>query len=337
MKVVVYSTKQYERAYLEKSNRGKHDFLFLEEVLSVKTVELAKECSAVSIFTNDDASSEVLKQLANLNIKSITTRAAGYDNIDLNEAEKLNLKITNVPEYSPYAIAEHTVAMILAMNRKIVQADRQVKNYNFALDDLIGFDLHGKTVGIIGLGKIGSIVAKILNGFGCKLLGYDIEQNEALTKAYGMEYVSLGKLCKIADIITLHAPLNTNTHYIINKENLQLMKKGVMIVNTGRGGLVNTADALDALKEGKIGYLGLDVYEKEKGLFFYDHSRDIPQDDLFACLLPYKNVLITGHQAFLTENALGNIADTTIYNLDCFQKSEQSLHELTGKKPAVRV
>ncbi len=335
MKVAIYSTKKYERVYLEKANRGKHDFLFLEESLSPATAELASGCAAVCIFTNDNAGTESLKNLAKLGIKAIATRAAGYDNIDLHEAEDLNIQITNVPEYSPYAIAEHTIAMILAMNRKIVQADQQVKKYNFALDDLIGFDLHGKTVGIVGLGKIGSIVAKILHGFGCKLLGYDVTVNKQLTSAYGLEYVSLGKLCKQADIITLHTPLNDNTHHLINKANLQLMKKGVMIVNTGRGGLLNTADALDALKEGKIGYLGLDVYEKEKGLFFYDHSNDKPQDDLFAQLLSYKNVLITGHQAFLTENALGNIADTTVYNLDCFKKDERSIHELTSRKVAV--
>jgi len=332
MKVAIYSLKKYERVYLEKANRDKHDFLFLTEALSPQTAELAKGCAAVSIFTNDDAGTESLQQLAKLNIKSIATRAAGYDNIDLNEAEDLHMHVTNVPEYSPYAIAEHTIAMILAMNRKIVQADRQVKAYNFALDELIGFDLHGKTVGIVGTGKIGSIVAKILHGFGCKLLGYDVIENQELIAKYGMEYVSLGKLCKFSDIITLHAPLNANTRYLINKENMALMKKGVMIVNTGRGPLINTAEAIEALKEEKIGYLGLDVYEKEKGLFFYDHSADVPKDDLFAQLLTFKNVLITGHQAFLTENALTNIADTTIYNLTCFEKGERSLHELTGKK-----
>ncbi len=335
MKVAIYSTKKYERVYLEKANRDKHDFLFLEESLSAQTAELAKGCAAVCIFTNDDAGKESLQSLAKVGVTSISTRAAGYDNIDLQEAESLGIQVAHVPEYSPYAIAEHTIAMILSMNRKIVQADKQVKNYNFALNDLIGFDLHGKTVGIVGLGKIGSIVAKILHGFGCQLLGYDVKENKELTAAYGLEYVSLGKLCKQSDIITLHAPLNDHTHYLINKSNLQLMKKGVMIVNTGRGGLINTTDALEALKEEKIGYLGLDVYEKEKGLFFYDHSHEQPKDDLFAQLLSYPNVLITGHQAFLTETALGNIADTTVHNLDCFQKGNRSIHALTSKKIAV--
>lgn len=337
MKVTVFSTKNYERPFLENANKGKHDLLFLEKSLSPDTAHLAEGCDAVSVFTNDDACAEVLEKLAGLKIRSIATRAAGYDNIDLSKAEKLELKVANVPEYSPYAIAEHTLAMILAMNRKIVRADRKVKDYNFALDDLIGFDLHGRTVGVIGLGKIGSIVVKILHGFGCRILAYDLQKNEHLTGKYGVQYVSLDELCKQSDIISLHAPLNANTKYMIRKETLSLMKNGVMIVNTGRGPLINTIDAIEALKEGKIGYLGLDVYEKEKGLFFYDHTHDIPKDDLFARLLTFKNVLITGHQAFLTENALKNIADTTIHNLTCFENGERSVNELTHKVYANKV
>lgn len=332
MKVAIYSTKKYERTYLEKSNQGKHDFLYIEEALSPQTAKLAKGYPTISIFTNDDAGPESLQELSHLNIKAIATRAAGYDNIDLQKAKTLNLQVANVPEYSPYAIAEHTIAMILALNRKLIQADAQVKKYNFALDELIGFDLHGKTVGIVGLGKIGSIVAKILHGFGCKLLAYDVAENAALISTYGIEYVSLEKLCSLSDIVTLHSPLNASTHYLINKERIALMKSDVMIVNTGRGGLINTEDALEALQNNKIGYLGLDVYEKEKGLFFYDHSSDIPKDKLFARLLTFKNVLVTGHQAFLTENALGNISDTTIYNLDCFEKGDRSIHELTESR-----
>jgi len=331
MKVAIYSTKPYEHAYLEKSNQGKHDFLFIEAALSPQTAELAKGYKAISIFTNDDASTESLQQLAKLDIQSIATRAAGYDNIDLKEANALHIQVANVPEYSPYAIAEHTIALILALNRKIVQADHQVKKYNFALDKLIGFDLHGKTVGIVGLGKIGSIVAKILHGFGCRLLAYDVAENAALIASYGIEYVSLEKLCTLSDIITLHSPLNEQTHYLINKQKIALMKKEVMIVNTGRGGLIDTSAVIEALETASIGYLGLDVYEKEKGLFFYDHSMEIPQDKLFARLLTFNNVLITGHQAFLTETALGNIADTTVYNLDCFAKKERSVHALTEK------
>jgi D-lactate dehydrogenase len=331
MKVAVYSTKKFERFYLEVANNNKHDLIFLEEALSMDTVSLAKGCHAVSIFTNDDASAEVLEQLKEINIQHIAIRAAGYDQTDLKKGAALNFHVANVPEYSPYSIAEHTVAMVQALNRKIVLADGQVKEYNFSLDNLIGYDLNGKTVGIIGLGKIGGIVAKILHAFGCKLFGYDIQPNKEYKEKYGVEYVTLEHLCKYADIISLHAPLNEHTKYMINSERIKLMKKGVMIINTGRGGLLNTADAIEGLKSGQIGYLGLDVYEKEKGLFFYDHSTDIPQDDVFARLLTFKNVLVTGHQAFLTENALKNIADTTIYNLDCWEKGEGSDHELIKK------
>jgi D-lactate dehydrogenase len=331
MKVAVYSTKKFERSFLEKSNAGKHELLFLDKALSKESCNLSEGCQAVSIFTNDDACAEVLETLAKSTIKFIATRAAGYDNIDVKKASSLSLQVANVPEYSPYSIAEHTIAMIQALNRKVVLADKKVKEYNFCLDELIGYDLNGKTVGIIGLGKIGGILAKILNGFGCNVLAYDIQENLEYVNKYGVQYVSLENLCKQSDIISLHAPLNEQTKYMINKDSIKLMKKGVMIINTGRGGLLNTIDAIDALKSNQIGYLGLDVYEKEKGMFFYDHSTDIPQDDLFARLLTFKNVLITGHQAFLTENALKNIADTTIYNLDCFAKGINSNNELTKK------
>jgi len=328
MKVAIYSTKKFEKAYLENSNRHKHDITFLDVALSKETVWLAEGHDAVSIFTNDDASAKVLEELNKINVKKIAIRAAGYDQTDLVKAAELKFNVGNVPEYSPYSIAEHTVAMILSLNRKIVIADKKIKNYNFCLDDLIGYDLNGKTIGIIGLGKIGGIVARIMSGFGCKIIGYDIEKNKELIDNYQLQYMSLEDLCQKADIISLHAPLNEHTKYLIRKDTIRLMKKGVMIINTGRGGLVNTFDAIEGIKSGHIGYLGLDVYEKEKGLFFYDHSEGIPTDDIFARLLTFKNVLITGHQAFLTENALMNIADTTIYNLDCWERREKSINEL---------
>lgn len=330
MKVAVYSTKGFEQPYLEKANQDKHTLLFLAEALSPGTIHLAKGCEAVSIFTNDDASSEVLQRLSDAGVKSVATRAAGFDNIDLKKAETLGQTVANVPAYSPYAIAEHTMAMILAMNRNIVRADKQVKNFNFSLDNLVGFDLHGKTVGIIGLGRIGGILVKILHGFGCKVLGVDLQEDKTLVEKYGLKYVDLPTLCRQADIISLHAPLNLQTKYMINKDTLGLMKNGVMLVNTGRGGLIQTRDAIDALKTGKIGYLGLDVYENEKGLFFKDHSNDLLLDDTFARLLTFKNVLVTGHQAFLTQNALENIADTTLYNLNCFAQGIPSKHQLTS-------
>lgn len=328
MKVAVYSIKNYERSYLKKANSDTHELIFLEEALSVNTAALSDGCSAVAIFTNDDANAEVLLQLSKYHIKHMVTRSAGHDNIDMKAAKDLMIHVANVPEYSPHAIAEYAVAMILALNRKLIKASRQAKAYNFLLDELIGFDLYGKTVGIVGLGKIGSIVAKILHGFGCKLLGYDVKHNNELASAYGLQYVSLEELCKNADIITLHAPMTESTHHMIRKETIALMKPGVMIINTGRGGLIKTEDIIEALNEVKIGYLGLDVYEKEKGLFFSDHSQNIPDDNMYASLQAFDNVLITGHQAFLTETALTNIADTTIYNLNCFEKGEYSKNEL---------
>jgi D-lactate dehydrogenase len=328
MKLAIFSTKPYERKYLESANQGKHELFFFEEALSLDTVYKANGCDAISIFTNDDGSAEVLEFIRKLNIRSIAIRAAGYDNVDLKKATELSFKVANVPDYSPYSIAEHTAMLILALNRKVVQADRKIKDYNFLLDDLIGFDLNGRTVGIIGVGKIGGILAKIMNGFGCKVLGYDIKENQEYVEKYNLKYVSLDALYQKSDIISLHAPLNEHTKYLINKASLAKMKDGVMIVNTGRGGLINTVDAIEALKTGKIGYLGLDVYEKEKGLFFFNHSSDLLQDDVFARLLTFKNVVITGHQAFLTENALKNIADTTIYNIDSWQYGNRSQNEL---------
>lgn len=328
MKVAIYSTKKFERHFLETANNSKHELVFLDEALSPDTCAFAEGCETVSIFTNDDASAPVLEKLKKMQVQYIAIRAAGYDQTDLNTCRKLQMQAANVPEYSPYSIAEHTLAMILSLNRKIVQADKKVKNYDFSLDDLIGFDLNGKTAGIIGLGRIGGIVAKILSGFGCKLLGYDIYENPTLKEKYGIVYGSLEDLLRNSDIITLHTPLTPESKYLINDKNIQLMKRGVMVINTARGGLLNTRDVMEAIKTGQIGALGLDVYEKEKGLFFYDHSTDIPQDELFASLQSFKNVLITGHQAFLTENALKNIAETTIYNLDCWAKQERSSHEL---------
>ncbi|MDF2455027.1 MAG: D-lactate dehydrogenase [Cytophagaceae bacterium] len=328
MKVALYSMKPFEQVYLEQSNAKKHELSFIKEALSVETASLAQDCEAIAVFTNDDVSSKVLDKLNQIGVRHVAVRAAGYDQVDLKKAGELKFNVGNVPEYSPYAIAEYAIAMILAMNRKIIRADHQVKDFNFSLDELIGFDLYGKTVGIVGVGKIGAIAAKILHGFGCKILAVDIQPNLELTEKYGLRYTTLEELCKESDIISIHAPLTPDTKYLINKNTLSQMKKGVMIVNTSRGALLNTSDAIDALKEGKIGYLGLDVYEKEKGLFFYDHSNEMMKDDLLSRLLTFKNVLVTGHQAFLTENALKNIADATIYNLDCWGKGEASKYEL---------
>jgi D-lactate dehydrogenase len=331
MKIAIFSTKPFEKPFLEAANSQGHELTFFAEPLSPSTVEKTKGFKAVSIFTNDDGSAKVLSRLAENKVEYIASRCAGIDNIDLAAAASHGIKVANVPGYSPYSIAEHAVAMIMAMNRKIVRADRKVKDYDFRLDDLIGFDLNGKTAGIIGAGKIGGIVVKILHGFGCRVLAFDPVENEELVNKYGLKYVSLDELCSQADIISIHAPLNQHTRYMINESRLSLMKDGVMIVNTGRGPVLDTKAAVEGLKSGKIGYLGLDVYEYEKGLFFFDHTKDIPQDDLFARLLSFKNVLITGHQAFLTSNALTNIADTTFYNLNCWSNNNTSENEVSNK------
>ncbi|MFN3403531.1 MAG: 2-hydroxyacid dehydrogenase [Cytophagaceae bacterium] len=328
MKIAVFSSKKYEIDCLNASNNNKHQFSFFDVPLNEVNAHLSKGHDVVCIFVNDDASASVLKRLKDYNVNYIAVRAAGTDQTDIKTATQLGIKVANVPGYSPYAIAEHAVALMLSLNRKVVIADRKVKMNNFLLDDLIGFDMNGKTVGVIGLGKIGGIVCKILHGFGCKILGFDIAPNEEYSTKFGVRYVSLNELYKHSDIISIHAPLNDHTKYMINKDTLSLMKDGVMIVNTGRGGLINTIDAIEALKRGKIGYLGIDVYEKEKGLFFYDHSNNILADDIFARLMAFKNVLITGHQAFLTQTALKNIADTTIYNLDCWANKQSSENEL---------
>jgi len=329
MNVAVFSTKPFEQPFLEKSTKKPVKLTFFHEALSIKTASKAEGFDAIAVFTNDDLSADVLQKLKSCKIQYIATRAAGYDNFDLAIAKQLGIKIANVPEYSPYAIAEHTIAMILALNRKIVLADRQVKDYDFRLDKLIGFDLHGKTAGIIGTGKIGGIVLKILHGFGCKLLAFDPYPNAELEEI-GVKYVGMTELLNNSDIISVHSPLIESTKHLIDKNKIALMKDGVMLINTSRGPIFKTDDVIKGLENNKIGYLGIDVYEFEKGLFFYDHSSVPPKDLLFSHLQSFKNVLITGHQAFLTQNALQNIADTTIDNLICWASNNVSPNEVNS-------
>lgn len=328
MKVAVYSAHNFERDYLTHANNGKHSLQLIPTYLRKDTASMCAGFDAVSLFVNDDASSPVLEILKVSGIKFLALRSAGYNHVDLIVAKKLGLKVAHVPEYSPYAVAEHTVALMLALNRKLIRAHNRVMDLNFSLDGLTGFDLHGKTVGIIGMGKIGTVVAQIMKGFGCKLLAYDIAPNKGMTEDLDLEFTDINTLCERSDIITLHTPLVETTRYLINKERLELMKEGVMLINTSRGGLVNTREVIKALKKGKIGYLGLDVYEEEKGLFFEDHSENILQDDVIARLMTFKNVLITSHQAFLTHEALQQISETTIHSLDCWQRGIKSEFEL---------
>ncbi len=328
MKVAVFSTHKFERASLSVAAKDQHEIIFLEPSLSVVTAGLANGCDAVSIFVNDDGSSAVLKQLSALGVKWLLLRSAGFNHVDLDSAHELGIKVARVPEYSPYAIAEHTIALMLALNRKLIKAHNRIRELNFSLDGLTGFDMHGKTVGIIGTGKIGRLVAGILRGFGCDVMAFDVFPDEAWANQTPVKYVTLDELCSNSHIISLHAPLTEQTRYMINRETIEKMKDGVMLINTSRGALVNTKHVIAALKTGKVGYLGLDVYEEEKGLFFEDHSEDILQDDLIARLLSFPNVLVTSHQAFLTDTALRNIAETTFANLDSFINKDRGENEL---------
>jgi D-lactate dehydrogenase len=263
-----------------------------------------------------------------MGIMFVVLRSAGFNHVDLKVAKETGMRVARVPEYSPYAVAEHTVALMLAMNRKLVKAHNRIREGNFSLDGLTGFDMHGKTVGIIGFGKIGQVVASIVKGFGCTVIAHDPDPKLNSDNHLGVQFMDIDSLCRASDIITLHAPLTEQTKYLIDRNRIKIMKKGVMLVNTSRGGLINTKDAIDGLKSSQIGYMGLDVYEEEKGLFFEDHSSEILQDDVISRLMTFQNVLITSHQAFLTDTALQNIADVTISNLDDFETRNACPNEI---------
>ncbi|MGY3090930.1 D-lactate dehydrogenase [Hymenobacter sp. UYAg731] len=328
MKVTVFSTLAFERPFLEKANAGRHELLFLEAPLNAITVALAQGSEAVCVFASDDLSAPILEQLQAHGVRYVAVRPVGSDNVDLAAAAHLGLRVANAPDYSPYAVAEHAVLLILALCRHLRQASQQLRANDFHLDDLIGFDLHGKTVGILGVGQIGAVMARILHGFGCKLLGMDVEPNRDLTTQFDLRYVPLPELCAQADIITVHTPLTAKTMHLIDDQLLGEMKYGVLLVNTGRGGVLDTKAALRALDSGQLGYLGLDVYEHEKGLFFGNHSLDQLRDPLYAKLLTYPNVFLTGHQAYLTREALTNIADTVVASLDAWAQGQPAPHQL---------
>ena len=329
MKILFYSTKDFEQPYIEAANGTSEEVIFIKEVLSLQTADKAKGFEVISIFAGDDASSNTLEELYKNGVKSITIRAAGYDNVDIKKATELGIVVTNVPEYFPYSIAEHAVALILALNRKIAIVDKEEHNQIFTTGNLVGFDLNGKIVGIIGAGKIGGVFAKIMHGFGCRLLGYDIKENKALQEKYGLVYVDLPELCREANIISIHTGLTPQKIYLLNKKLIDLMQPGTMLINTSRSGCVNTADVIEGLENGHIGYYGADVYENESGVFFYDHSGKELKEEILKKLLSMPNVLITPHQAFATREALKNIAATTFYNIDCWKKKQRSKNELT--------
>ncbi|MEV4712566.1 2-hydroxyacid dehydrogenase [Micromonospora sp. NPDC049374] len=319
MRVAVFSTKPYDRTFLTEANAAAgHELTFLEPRLTAQTARLAEGSDAVCAFVNDDLCAEVLDQLAEVGVRVVALRSAGFNNVDVVAARKLGLTVVRVPEYSPHAVAEHTVGLILALNRKIHRAYNRVREHNFALAGLLGFDLHGRTVGIVGTGRIGVCVAQIMAGFGCRVLASDPYPNDA-ARAAGVEYVPLEQLLAESHIVTLHCPLTPDTRHLIDAERIALLRDGVMLINTGRGALVDTRAVIDGLKSGRIGYLGLDVYEEESDLFFEDRSERVLGDDDFARLTTFPNVLITGHQAFFTEDGLHNIAETTLTNLTTVQ------------------
>lgn len=296
MKVAFFSTRKYDKQFFTENNAAyNHELSYLEVPLNRHTAPLAKGHEAVCIFVNDLADEEVLEELAQQGVKLVALRCAGFNNVDLKAAAALGIKVVRVPAYSPYSVAEHTLALILTLNRKTHRAYNRVKEGNFALNGLMGFDLHGRTVGLIGLGKIGLVTAGILKGFGCKVLAYDIAK-PAEAEDLGVEFVDLDTLYAWSDIISLHCPLTPQTYHIINAESLSKMKKGVMLINTSRGALIDTKAVISALKSAKISYLGLDVYEEEAALFFEDKSEYVIQDDVFMRLLSFNNVLITGHR-----------------------------------------
>jgi D-lactate dehydrogenase len=311
LKTIFFSTREYEITYLKKAIINQEAIKFVTEELTLQSVDAAKGFDAISIFVGDDASDIVLQKLAEVGVKHIAIRAVGYDNVDLSKAKSLNITVANVPDYSPYAIAEHAVTLMLTLNRKIVLGSQQV--------------------GIIGVGKIGSVLAKIMHGFGCNLLGYDIKKNDLLEKEFGIKYVDLETLCRSSDIISIHTSLTPETKYLINKKLIDIMLPNAIIINTSRGACVNTNDIIDGLEHNKIGAYGADVYEKEKGVFFNDYTHKELKDDILKKLLTMPNVLITPHQAFATKEALTNISETTAYNIECWSKNIKSKHELTSE------
>jgi D-lactate dehydrogenase len=334
MQVTVFSTKPYDERFLRAANeQAGHELVFLEPRLSAATAPLAAGSDAVCAFVNDDLGAEVLTALARGGVRLVALRSAGFNHVDLATAARLGITVARVPGYSPYAVAEHCAGLILALNRKIHRAHRRIRDNNFALTGLLGFDLHGKTVGVIGTGRIGVCFIRIMAGFGCRVLAHDPYPNDQAREA-GAEYAPLEKLLAESHIVALHCPLTPETYHLINRERIGQMRDGAMLINTSRGALVDTAAVIDGLKTGKLGHLGLDVYEEEADLFFEDLSDQVLRDDVFSRLISFPNVLVTGHQAFFTEEALDNIAATTIANLTAFERGKGSVHRVTADPAA---
>ena len=322
MRVAVFDVRAYDERFLAAAAAGSElELSFFAARLQAETVELARDFDAVCVFVNDQLNAAVIAALAEAGVRTIALRCAGFNNVDIDAARAHGMTVVRVPAYSPHAVAEHTVGLCLTLNRKIHRAFNRVREGNFSLDGLLGFDLEARTVGIVGTGRIGQCVAQIMRGFGSTVLAHDPCPQTSLVEI-GVEYVELDALWQRSDVITLHCPLTENSHHMVDDAAISQMKRGVMLINTSRGGLIDTSAVIRGLKSGQVGQLALDVYEEEAGLFFRDHSQELIQDDRFARLMTFPNVLITGHQAFFTEEALTNIAETTVTSLGAVARGE---------------
>lgn len=331
MRVAMFSTKPYDRRSFEERNvpHG-HEVTYFEPRLTAQTAALAEDFPAVCLFVNDEANADVIARLAEGGTKLIALRCAGYNNVDLAAAERHGIAVVRVPAYSPHAVAEFTVGLMLSLVRNIHRAYQRTRDNNFALDGLLGFDLHGKTVGVVGTGKIGAIVARILLlGFGCRVLAADPYPDDALV-ALGVRYGAPRDIIAASDLVTLHCPLTPETHHLLDAAEFARMTRGAMVVNTSRGAILDAEAAIEALKSGQLGGLAIDVYEQEADLFFEDLSNEIIQDDTLQRLMMFPNVLVTGHQAFFTREALGNIADTTLGNITAFERGDALENAVTA-------
>ena len=325
MKIAFFSSKNYDEVSFNAVNNGQHQLEFFEEQLNSRNAFLADGFDAVCVFVNDKVNSTAIDALDKIGVKIIAFRSAGFNNLNKEAAKNVGMKVVRVPAYSPQAVAEHAVALILTLNRKIHKAYNRVRENNFSIENLTGFDLYGKTVGVIGTGLIGTAFCKIMLGFGCNVIAHDIYENDELKNA-GVKYVNLDELLQQSDILSLHCPLLPETHHLINKGSLAMMKNGAMLINTSRGALINTLDVIESLKTKHLGYLGIDVYEQEAGIFFNDLSETIIEDDSIARLMTFPNVIITSHQGFFTKEALEQIATTTLNSLTAIEEGG-TLHE----------
>jgi D-lactate dehydrogenase len=335
MKIAFFNTKPYDRQFFEAANASHgHEFTFFECHLTPETAPSAVGHPAVCVFINDKVDADVLRTLAANGTHLVALRSAGFNNVDLVAAEELGITVVRVPAYSPYAVAEFAAGLVLMLNRKLYKAYNRVRDDNFALDGLLGFDLHGSTIGVVGTGKIGQCFAQIMKGFGCHLLGYDVYESPACIEL-GLTYVTLPELLANSDVVSLHCPLLPDTYHLINADSIQQMKPGVMLINTSRGGLVDTRAVIEGIKSGQIGYFGTDVYEEEADLFFEDLSSTIIQDDVFQLLQSFPNVVITAHQGFFTRNALKAIAETTLANITDVEQGRVCCNQIKAEEKVV--